>query len=262
SYGRFPDGSDIWRVFYVPDRPPSPGRSNGGQPVDIVINEIMYHPYHSTSGTIEPEDIREEYIEIFNKGAALVSLSGWRFSNGVDFAFPNDVTIGSGQYLVVAADVATFTAKYPLVTNVIGGWDGRLSNSGEAIELIDDMDVAIDRVRYADQGEWAVRYLGPLDRGHRGWLWTEEHDGEGKSLELINPALPNEYGQNWAASLDNGGTPGKANSRVMSDVAPLIPDVDHRPIIPGPNDSVIVTARIFDELTSGITVTLHYRVDT
>ena len=263
SYGRFPNGSDNWLVFYVPDRPPSPGMSNGGQSVDIVINEIMYHPYHlyNWPEDVNPEDIREEYIELFNKGVSLVNLSGWRFSNGVDFAFGNDVTIGSGQYLVVAADVATFTAKYPLVTNVIGGWEGRLSNSGEAIELIDDMDVAIDRVRYADEGDWAVRELGPVDYFHRGWRWSDEHDGGGKSLELVNPALPNEYGQNWAASLDNGGTPGKANSRVTSDVAPLIPDVDHRPIIPGPSDPVMVTADIIDELTSGITVMLHYRVD-
>ena len=55
SYGRFPDGSDNWMIL-----PPPPGMSNKDQPVDIVINEIMSHPYHSTSGTIAPEDVREE----------------------------------------------------------------------------------------------------------------------------------------------------------------------------------------------------------
>ena len=48
--------------------------------------------------------------------------------------------------------------------------------------------------------------------GHRGWQWSDAHDGGGKSLELINAALPNEFGQNWAASLVDGGTPGRANS--------------------------------------------------
>ncbi|MCK4294074.1 MAG: CotH kinase family protein, partial [Planctomycetes bacterium] len=43
---------------------------------------------------------------------------------------------------------------------------------------------------------------------------------------------------------------------------PLILDAEHTPIIPGPNDPVTVTARIIDELASGIMVTLHYRVDT
>jgi hypothetical protein len=147
--------------------------SNEGEPTDVVINEIMYHPYHSTSGTIEPEDIREEYVELFNRGTALVSLSGWQFSDGVDFAFPNDVTIGAGQYLVVAADVNTFTANYPSVTNVIGGWVGRLSNSGEAIRLNDDMGITIDRVRYADEGDWSVRELGPEDYYPASrWSWS------------------------------------------------------------------------------------------
>ncbi|MHC4435638.1 MAG: lamin tail domain-containing protein, partial [Planctomycetota bacterium] len=151
----------------------------------ILINEIMYHPQ---SGLGQPEDIRQEYIELYNSGAQTVDLSGWRLSNGVDFVFP-DVTVGAGRYLVVAADVATFKAIHPGITDVIGGWDGKLSNSGERIELLDRAGVRIDSIRYADQGDWGVRELGPSDRGHRGWLWVTEHDGRGKSMELINPAL-------------------------------------------------------------------------
>ncbi|MBW8040575.1 MAG: hypothetical protein FVQ85_11300 [Planctomycetes bacterium] len=258
SYGRYPDANDNWQFFVNP----TPGKPNKLEDIGIYINEIMYHSYHSTSGTIEPENLREEYIELFNNGNELVNFSGWRFSDGVDFAFPNDVTIGVGQYLVVAADVNTFTAKYPGVTNVIGGWDGRLSNSGEAIRLIDAMDIMIDRVRYADQGEWGTRELGPQEYGgHRGWIWASEHDGGGKSLELINPELSNKYAQNWAASLNTGGTPGAINSVASGNIAPMIQDVKHRPRIPGPNDTVTVTADIIDEMTIGLTVTLHYRVD-
>ena len=258
SYGRFPDGSDNWQVF----DDPTPGRPNQLEGVSILISEIMYHPYHSTVDPITPEDMREEYIELFNNGPELVSLAGWRFSNGVDFAFPNDVTVGVGEYLVVASDVNTFTVTYPGVTNFVGGWTGRLSNSGEMVELIDDLGDWIDRVRYADQGDWGTRELGPEEYGgHRGWIWSEEHDGGGKSLELVNPALPNEYGQNWAASLVDGGTPGTTNTVATSNAAPLILDVKHRPRIPGPNEPVTITADIIDEQTVGITVTLHYRVD-
>jgi len=265
SYGRFPNGNGPWCVFFHDtNTPPTPGETNGSEPgINVVINEIMYHPYHRLYNPYyEPEDIRAEYIELFNRGTQLLSLAGWRITDGVEFAFPNDVTIGAGQYLVVAADVNTFKAKYPDVTNVVGGWYGRLSNSGEAIELIDEIRVDVDRVRYADEGEWAVRELGPLDNRHRGWVWSDEHDGGGKSLELINPALPNEYGQNWATSLNNGGTPGVANSVADNDIAPMILEVKHRPIIPQSTDPVTVKARILDELTTGITVTLHYRVDT
>ncbi|MHC4570689.1 MAG: lamin tail domain-containing protein [Planctomycetota bacterium] len=263
SYGRFPNGSDIWQVFiHDTNTPPTPGASNGGEPIgqQVLISEIMYHPYHN-SIALEPEDIGEEYIELFNGSAIDVNLQGWRFTDGVEFTFPN-VIIGSGAYLVVAADVNTFTAKYPGVTNMVGGWVGRLSNSGEAIELINAEGVRIDWVRYADEGDWSVRELSPLDAyGHNGWVWSDTHDGDGNSLELMNPALSNEYGQNWSASLGNEGTPGVGNSVAASDIAPLILDVTHLPAIPQSTDAVTVTAHIVDELTTGITVTLHYRVD-
>ena len=262
SYGRFPNGSDTWQVFiHDSNTPPTPGASNGGEPIgqQVLISEIMYHPYHN-SIALEPEDILEEYIELFNGSDSAVNLSGWRLTDGVDFTFP-DVIIGSGAYLVVAADVNTFTAKYPGVTNVVGGWVGKLSNSGEAIELINAEGVRIDWVRYADEGDWSVREQGPLDENHYGWVWSDAHDGDGNSLELINPAISNEYGQNWAASLGNEGTPGAENSVAASDIAPLILDVTHVPVIPQSTDPVTVTAHIVDELTTGITVTLHYRVD-
>ena len=253
SYGRLPDGHDNWQAFASP----TPGQSNEGRPIQVLISEIMYHPYHPTTGA---EDIRQEYIELFNRGTEPVSVSGWRLSDGVDFVFP-DITLGAGDYLVVAADVNTLTATYPGLTNVVGGWTGRLSNAGEMIELVDDVGVRIDAVHYADEDDWAVRELGPVDYNHRGWLWSNEHDGGGKSLELINPALPNEYGQNWSASDSNGGTPGASNSAAAADIAPLILDVTHFPMIPGPNDPVTVTARLIDESKTGTTVTLNYRVD-
>ena len=205
SYGRLPDGSGSWQTLAAP----TPGKSNSSAPISVVITEIMYHPYHPDPGV---EDIKQEYIELFNRGSEPVSLSGWRISNGVDFAFP-DVILGAGEYLAVAADVDIFTTMYPWVSNFVGGWVGRLSNRGEAIEILDDTGVQIDRVRYADEGDWMVRELGPLDRGHRGWMWAVEHDGGGKSLELIKADMPNEYGQNWAPSNRDNGSPGNRHGR-------------------------------------------------
>ncbi len=253
SYGRIPDGSEDWQTIAAP----TPGKSNTSAPISVVITEIMYHPYHSETA---PEDIRAEYIELFNRGTEPVSLSGWRFSNGVDFVFP-DVTLGAREYLVVAAGVDIFKAIYPGVSNVVGDWEGRLSNRGEAIEILDGSGVQIDRVPYADEGDWMVRILGPVDRGHRGWIWATEHDGGGQSLELINVNMPNEYGQNWAASDVDGGTPGAVNSVADDDIAPLILDVIHSPIIPKDDDAVVVTAHVLDELRTNITVMLYYRID-
>lgn len=236
---------------------PVEAASNNSQSARIILNEIMYHPY---SENIQAEDIGAEYIELFNNGNIPVNLAGWRLADGVDFVFP-DITLDAGGYLVVAADVNKFTVNYSGVSNVVGGWDGRLSNSGEVIELVDNTGETINSVHYADQGDWGIRYLGPRDYGHRGWLWTSGHDGGGKSLELINPDLPNEYGQNWTASISDEGTPGMINSVNDNDIAPLILDIAHFPIIPDSDDEVTVTALVIDEFPTGIDVTLYYRVD-
>jgi hypothetical protein len=223
----------------------------------VVINEIMYHPY---SAALKAEDPRLEYIELFNSGQGPVSLAGWQFTQGIEFTFP-DTILPAGGYLVVAADVGAFKSAYPGVSNVIGGWTGRLSDSGETITLCSALGATVDEVPYADEGDWGVRELGPVDVGHRGWQWSDQTDGGGKSLELINPGLPNEYGQNWAAGTEVGGTPGRVNSTASADIAPLIEDVMHAPAIPGPADRVTVTARVIDESTQGVTVRLRYRVD-
>ena len=151
---------------------------------DVLISEIMYHP--------SSENPKEEYIELLNTGTNAATLNGWRFKSGVQFTFTN-VTMLPGTYLVVAADLAVFRSKYPAVNNVVGGWLGQLSNSDEELELEDALGKQVDSPHYANEGDWGIRQRGPLDRNHQGWKWAAEHDGGGKSLELINPVLPNKY---------------------------------------------------------------------
>ncbi len=218
----------------------------------VLINEIMYHP--------ASEDVREEYIELYNSGATNVNFAGWHFSSGVEFTFP-DITLVPGGYLVVAADVAVFTNKYPGVTNVIGGWAGRLSNSRNDIDLDDAAGNRVDSVAYADEGDWAIRLRAPPHQNHRGWTWFAEPDGLGKSLELINTSLPNGEGQNWAASFATNGTPGALNSVRQTNSAPLILNVTHLPPIPRSLDNVLITARLVDERATNLAATLFWRLD-
>jgi hypothetical protein len=233
----------------------SGGLSSNAQ---VVINEIMYHP--------ASENVLEEYIELHNRATTNVNVSGWRFSNGVDFTFPPNTIMPPNGYLVVAAHRPTFITKYAGVANVIGNWVGVLSNSRNDIDLDNASGSRIDSVEYADEGDWAVRQRGPLDPGtggqpHRGWEWYKETDGLGKSLELVNGALPNEHGQNWRPSITVEGTPGAANSVVNGNIAPMILQVRNFPVVPGPTDAVVVTARLLNETASGVTATLSWRVD-
>ena len=235
----------------------------------VVINEIMYHP--------ASEDPREEYVELFNPAATNVNLSGWTLAGGIAYAFPSNSIIAPAGYLVVAANTASFSARYPAVANVVGSWitftvtnvNGRfftnytpvLSNTRNSIRLHNETGSEIDAVTYADDGDWAVRQRSLLLSGQRGWDWFAEHDGLGKSLELINPALRNDSGQNWASSTVNNGTPGTVNSVRSTNVAPFILEATHLPIVPKSTDPVAVLARIVDESASGLTVTLFYRVN-
>jgi len=218
----------------------------------VVITEIMYHP--------ASEDPAEEFIELYNAGSQAVSLAGWRLDKGVSFRFP-DVALPVGGYLVVAADLETFSRVHPGVTNAVGNWEGMLSNSGETIELVDDQGRTVQSLFYADEGDWARRELGEPDHGHRGWVWVSPADGGGASIECVNPFLPNANGQNWAPSAVDNGTPGRANSVARADIAPLILDVANYPIVPRSTDRIAVTARIVDEVSGGLDVALFYRRD-
>ena len=213
----------------------------------------MYHP--------SSENVLEEYVELLNLEATNVNLSGWRLTKGAKFTFAPNTLLSPGGYLVVAANHAAFSAKYPAVTNVVGDWVGILSNTREQIQLEDAAGNLIDDVSFSDEGDWAVRQRGVLDAGHQGWDWFKPHDGLGKSLELRNPAMPNEFGQNWAASIPVNGTPGQANSVATNNIPPLILEVQHQPLIPKSTDAVQVTARLLNEGGGPITATLFYRLD-
>ena len=228
----------------------------GGSAADagVLINEIMFHP----AGT--PEPTAQEWIELINPDAVAATVTGWQFTDGVEYALPPGTTIPAGGYLVVAADTAAFLTAHPgFAGQLVGGWVNRLSNSGEHIELKDTAGAKVDEVTYADEGDWAVRARGPLILNHRGWMWISDADGGGKSLELRNKLLGNGSGQNWGPSVPAGGTPGAANSIASGNIAPLIKDAKHRPEIPKLTEPIRVTCELEDELP-GAVATLRWRL--
>jgi hypothetical protein len=223
----------------------------GGAADSIVINEIMYHPASELDA--------HEYIELANIGDGPVNLSGWSFTSGFSYTFP-DVSIPAGEYLIVAADPTEFTALHGVVPQLTGGWTGSLSNSGERIRLADAEGNQVDELSYADQGDWATRTQVRIT-GEDGWAWESDHDGGGSSLELVHARLTNKSGQNWQSSVGMP-TPGAANSVALDEsaVAPLVQDVEHTPRVPTSTDTVTIRARLRDTTTVGLSATLYYRV--
>jgi hypothetical protein len=87
--GRHPDGTGPWLYPNVA----TPGASNSfALRNEIVINEIMYHPY-SLGGT---NNSPGQWIELFNRSGSAVSLAGWRLAGGVQYAFPAGTTMNAG----------------------------------------------------------------------------------------------------------------------------------------------------------------------
>jgi hypothetical protein len=171
------------------------------QPLDqLVINEIHYNPL--TPAGVDGDQY--EFIELYNKGNTPLRLDNVQFTRGINYQFPEQTTVAPGQYLVLAADPATFSTRYPGVP-VFGEFQGSLSNDGEVVELRTGLvdfngngGALIDRVEFDDD--------------HTTQPWPLLADGTGPSLELNDPALDNALAVHWHSSGLNHGTPGAANS--------------------------------------------------
>jgi hypothetical protein len=212
SFGRYYKSSTRNYNFVALDTN-TPGFANNDDPKvgPIVINEILYNP---PSGNQD-----EEYVELYNITSFPVTLyrvdksAPWRFTDGIDYTFsPTEfVTIPAYGYLLVVKDKTDFLARYggivPSGVEVLGSYGGRLSNSGEKVDLSvpGDIDkfgtrhyIRIDRVNYSD-GRHPEDCPGGVD------LWPPWADGYSQSLSRKDP---NDYGNdvaNWQGALPSPG---------------------------------------------------------
>src|SRR5512138_914173 len=92
----------------------------------VVINEIHSNPDVKTDLV--------EFIELYNTATTAVNLSGWQFTSGVEFRFPENAAISGGGYVVIAQNPAALAAKFGV--SALGPWTGSLDNDGEKIVLV------------------------------------------------------------------------------------------------------------------------------
>jgi hypothetical protein len=127
----------------------------------LRVTELMYHAADGSNF---------DYIELQNISETTLDLYGVRFSEGIDFIFP-DMTLEAGQYVVVVSDFTAFRSAYGRNINVAGEYSGNLSNGGEEIvlNLPWPLEAAILRFEYSD-------------------TWYPTTDGGGDSLVIYDPA--------------------------------------------------------------------------
>jgi len=194
---------------------------------EIVINEIMYNS--------PGEDV--EFVELYNASDQSIDLTGWYILDDNDAHLPCLIsgTLEPGEYLVIAQDIVLFRQNYPGVTSLnpqdygTGSQGWGLGNSADAVRLYRPDGTLHDAVYYQDRGEWPVAA-----------------DGDGPSLELLNPALDNALAASWAASTVDGGTPGARNSVFVGDLPPVCRDGSRQIPLPAHDDRVPVTVFAFD----------------
>jgi len=186
-------------LLFLPEltavRDPNNGFLSYDVAIDLLnglrITEMMYHPQDEP--TSHPD---AEFIELQNIGPEDLSLIGVRFTNGIDFTFPA-MTLPSGDYVVIVKDQTIFQSQYGVIPEVIGEYEGSLSNGGENIvlKLAAPLEAAILRFEYND-------------------AWYPTTDGGGYALVIIDPLVPaatwddRDY---WSAGSALGGSPGTAD---------------------------------------------------
>ena len=157
---------------------------------EVVINEIMYHP----------ENNYPEFIELLNSSEENIMLDGFVFTKGIEYTFQPGSNLLSGTGIVLTNDTSLFRIVYGF--KAYGQYSKRLNNGGEKLILENAYKQIIDSLSYSDTIPWPVLA-----------------DGEGYSLELINPKADNSVSSNWKVSEIKDGTPFEPQIKPLSQTA-------------------------------------------
>ncbi len=180
----------------------------------VVINEINYNSHDDYESM--------DWVELYNAGTTDVDLTGWTYSDENDdnvFAFPDGTILNSGEYLVAAEEIASFSAIHPDVSNVVGDAGFGLAGGGELVRIFDASGAIADSLTYDDKAPW-----------------PEEPDGDGYTLALTDPTCDNHLPECWSASAQMNGTPGARNFADVTAVERETPETPLRiDIYPNPS---------------------------
>jgi hypothetical protein len=183
----------------------------------LVITEIMYN---------NPGSDTLEYIEVYNNGSNPAVLGGYKFTNGIDFRFP-DTTLNPGAYMVIPRYAAAFNQFFNMTTGAYE-YSGSLSNTGEKITLKNTVGNVIDSLTYSNVSPWPT-----------------QADGLGTSLVLCNASDDNSIASRWTyATTYTGkmldgvpifGSPRAANTNCILSIQSAVKDETLFSMYPNPS---------------------------
>lgn len=147
----------------------------------VVISEIMYNPPESGTDSLE-------YLEIVNIGNNTIDISGWSFTQGIAYTFPQGTVIPATGFLVIAKSASAFQSVFGVAPSLVWVTPDALTNGGEDLELRDESGNVIDYVDYKN-----------------ALPWPPDANGLGGSLVLCDFTADNSLPANWQTATTGTG---------------------------------------------------------
>jgi len=141
----------------------SSGVAAGPGAATLVINEVLYDP------ATGEDDAAGEWVEIYNRGTADVSLAGWALRDNARATSLPEIIVPAGDFAVVAASDGFFEA-YPDFTGIAGWIGGRigngLGNDGDRLELLTPDGAVADAISWGKDATILEPAIDDVPAGH------------------------------------------------------------------------------------------------
>lgn len=144
----------------------------------LLITEIMYNAPSDDSNALE-------FIEIYNNTDVSIALGGIKVMDEGNFVYEfQEQTLAPKRTILLATDKTTADAFYnQTFIDLPQGISNSFGNGGELLKIVNSDNTTIFEVEYDDSSPWPTA-----------------PDGDGPSLELLNPNTDAKVGTNWKAS--------------------------------------------------------------
>lgn len=152
----------------------------------IVVNEIA--AYEATG---------YEWIEIYNAGSDATDMADWKFweggsNHGLTLAQGADMTIGAGEFVVIAQDSDKFLEHNPGFVGKLfdSFWQG-LNEGGEEIGLRDGNEILVELFTYISSPTFSLERRDPLLADYTSANWGEHASGHsaGRANDINLPRV-------------------------------------------------------------------------
>ena len=139
---------------------------------NVMISQIFTN--------LENSDI-PEFLTLYNPSNETADLSGYAFTKGISAVIPEGLFLEGKEELFLTKDASAIIWEKENI-QVVEWQSGKLSNTGESLELQDRFGITIDHLKYQQDGSW------PESAFNGQYV-----------LQIKSDALDNHFGESWTA---------------------------------------------------------------